>query len=239
MTLSEIRSVVKKLLFEDTIHRSDAFINKAINEGHQLIALFALFDERRTTLNIPGSRNFVAQPTSTTATCFAPLYVANAESGKRLNPVRPDQLEFYATKWEGQIDSTGEQYYTNINPYHHMFNALILCPIDDSGRTNLNIIGAYIPIDLSADTDTPRLTEDFQDLLVIYAHFYGLISEPSRTKAALVIFKQFVERLNELINTIKSRFPSGRDYEPFPLEFAYAGPLTNEKPIPEQKQNEN
>ena len=224
MNLSEIRSIVKNLLYEDGVHRSDTFINKSINEGYKLVCLYSLCDERRALIDIEGSRNFNALPRSETAHCVAPVHVSNAHTGTRVNPIRVEDLEVHGTEWEGSVGAQGDAlYYLMLSPYHHAVQAMVLCPIQNIGKTQLIIIGAYIPADLSTDTDVPRIAEEYQDLLVLYGHFYGLIGEPRMAGKAQVAISSFMERLGDLVVSVKSRFPSGRDFEPEAPEFSTLG----------------
>jgi len=223
MQLSVIRDNIKQSLFEDGIHRDDTFINLAINEGYKLVALLTLFDERRKSLNVDGSRNFNTLPTDSGAYCIAPLYVANSHTGARISPAALDEFEFYASAWEGQVDTSGNAlYYMSMSQFHEALHTLVLCPIQNIGRTQITLIGAYIPVSMSSDTDDPRLPEEFQDVLFYYARFYAMVGEIGRADDALVEYKLFIQRLNALIVDIRARFPSGRDYEPWPVEFVYS-----------------
>lgn len=237
MTLSELRAVVKQLLYEDTVHRSDAFIDKYINEGYKLTALFALFDERRGTVNVEGSRNFNPLPSTGEAFCIAPFHVSNLGTGTRVNAIRVEDLEVHKAEWEGKVESQGDAlYYIMLSPYHRSVASMVLCPMQNIGRTQLRVVGAYVPSSLTA-TDVPRLSEQFQDLLITYAHFIGLMSEPDMAAKAQAVYVQFVTRLSELIMSQKSRFPGGRDYEPQPIEFSYL--TTTELDKQQQRRDES
>lgn len=237
MDLLTIRTNIKNSLYEDGVHRSDDFIDLGINEGYKLCSVLALFDERRTSLNVTGSRNFNALPTDDSAECIVPLYVANAHTGHRINPVSPDVFEFYQSEWEGVVDSSGDAlYYTVLSPYHSAQATIVLCPIQNIGNTQLIIIGAFVPNDMSSDSDEPRMTEAFQDVLFHYGRFYVLSGEPGLVDLAQDAYQNFIFRLNALIQATKSRFPSGRDYEPKPVEFQYSSVTTQERePVKETK----
>ena len=81
------------------------------------------------------------------------------------------------------------------------------------------MIGAYIPADMSADTDEPRMPETYQDLLVLYGRFYGLLGQVGMATKAQQALLEFMTRLAEFVVSIKARFPGGRDYEPEAPEF--------------------
>lgn len=222
MNLGAIRTNIKNSLYEDGVHRSNAFIDIGINEGYKLVSLLALSDERRSSVNIDGSRNFNPLPVESDSECIAPLYVANTHTGARVNASRLDQFELYASQWEGRVDGSGNTlYYTQLSPFHNSFTSLVVCPIQTIGRTQLSIIGAFIPVDLSADTDVPRLQEEFHDVLFYYGRFYALTGEPGMGQQAAEAYKSFIGKLNELVLVIKARFAGGRDYEPNPVEFQY------------------
>jgi len=241
MDLSTIRTNIKNSLYEDGVHRSNAFIDTGINEGYKLMALAALFDERRTEINIDGSRNWNTLPTVSSARCIVPLYVANSHTGSRINPTTIDGMELYADAWEGQVDASGRnaQYYAIASPYHHAMNVLVTCPIQDIGKTQISFIGAFVPVSLSAGTDVPRLSEEYQDGLFYYSRFYGLIGEPGMGDKALEAYKEFIKITNALIAAIKARFPSGRDYEPLPVEFQYETITVQEQKQPEGQKSES
>ena len=238
MNFGDLITNVKNATFEDGVHRNDAFIKLAINEGYKLVAVTTLFDERRTTINIEGSRNYNPLPFDSTAECFTPLYIANSHTGSRINPVKLTDFEFYSSAWEGMVDSSGNSlYYVLLSPYHINMTSLVLCPIQNIGKTQLTMIGAFIPIAMSASTDIPRFDEQFHDVLFNYAMFYVLLSEPGMSVRAFDYYKDFISRTNALITSIKSRFPSGRDVEPWPVELSREE--ITEKDQKQQQENQN
>jgi len=239
MQLSEIRNVIKDQLFENSVHRADSFLNTGINEGYRLVALMSLFDERRASINTDGTRNFVNLPVDGSATCIAPFYIANSHTGARINPLYVEEFEFYSTQWEGNIGEGDAQYYTHLSPYHTGFGVLVLVPIQNIGRNQLTFVGAFEPVAMSADTDVPRIPHEFDDLLVHYGVFYGLVSEQGGTEEALVQYQMFIERLNEFIAMLKARFPGGRDTEPEPVEFEYLNITQQEQRVPTGAQRES
>ena len=238
MQLSEIRTAAKNLLFEDGVYRTDSFINKGINEGYKLVALFSLCDERRATVNIEGSRNFNALPRTGTAHMIAPIHVSNSHTGTRINCIRVEDLEIHRTEWEGKVESQGDSlYYLMLSPFHYAHHAMVLEPIQNIGRTQLTIIGSYIPSDLTNDTDEPRIPESFQDLLVTYAHYYGLIGQTGANQKAQHGIQQFMTRLAEFVISVKAKFPGGRDYEPEAPEFSQLKISELEKKLPRQDES--
>ena len=221
MLVSEIIKNVQNSLADDGVYRTDTFLLGGINEGHKLVALLSLFDERRTSVGITGTRNMLALPTSGDAECIVPLYVADSDTGNRVQPARLDQFELYASNWEGEVGTGSNRYYTLLSPFHNAYAMLFACPVQNTGTTNLLIIGAFVPADLAA-TEEPRIAETYQDILYQYGRFYGYASERGRGADMLAAYQEFTKRLDAFIVGIKSRFPSGRDYEPTPTEFLYA-----------------
>ena len=216
MLVSTIIDNVQNTLADDGVYRPDDFILQAINHGYGLVALFSMFDERRSTLSVSGSRNMVGLPDG----MLVPLYVGNTTSGNRVSPVRLNEFEFYSVEWEGITDGVDVDYYTVLNLIHPSEAELWCVPMPSTGTTDLSIVGAYVPDDLLS-TEQPRLTESFQDLLYLYGVFAGFVSEPGRTKDAAREYKKFVSRMNEFVGSLKSRFPSGYLFSPQPMEFVY------------------
>lgn len=149
MLTSDLLATIKSSLSDNDIYRTEAFLLERLNEGYKLTALFALFDERRDSLNIDGTRNFMSVPLGdNNEVCIAPLYIADSNSGKRIHPCMLDQFEFYASGWEGTVDSTGGQYYVLLSPFNYAHTAIVICPIDDEGDCEYTVIGAFEPATL-------------------------------------------------------------------------------------------
>lgn len=220
MNRGTIRNIIKAELQDENVYRTDSFLNGSINRAYQLTAVLSLFDERRVGLSVTGSRNLVAIPSSGNAQCIAPMYIANTSDGSRVNPVGIEQMEFYNTAWEGRVEGTA-QYYTLLSPFHYAWSRLVMCPAQNLTTSAYILVGAFEPVAMSADTDEPRLAEEFQGTLIKYVVFECLVSEPGRAKDALRVYKQYIEQLDELVRSIKSRFPGGRDFEPYSTEFTY------------------
>ena len=220
MLLSTIRDSIQDYLADKGVYRTDSFITEAINDGYKLTAVLTLFDERKETISIGETRNFVALPEDSDAEMFAPTYVANTSTGVRLNPVRLDEFEFHSSLWEGDIDGVDATQYIVLAPYDHAESSICVVPIPSGGSVDLTILGAFVPASLTA-SDEPRLSENFQDILFHYGVFHGFASEPGRGKEAAEAYKMYVTRVNELVAQIKSRFPSGQGFKPRPVEFLY------------------
>jgi len=221
MDLQTIRQIVQNDLDESGTYRTDAFLNRAINNGYRLLAILTLFDERRVTHTIAGGRNHAGLPQSNGQDCLAPLYMANTTTGTKIDPAALDEFELYSNAWEGQAD-TDSLYYTLLSPYHYAHAQMLLCPSQEASETYMTIIGAFEPKVLAADTDEPKMEEEFQDLLILYATFEGFLGEPGRVSSAGEAVKEFMKRLNEYMIHLKTRYPSGRDFEPYPAEFIYS-----------------
>jgi len=159
-------------------------------------------------------------PKVSSAEMIAPLYVANTVTGNRASPVSLEEFELYASGWETVVDGADVDYYTVLSPYHNAETELWCVPAPTTGTTNLTIVGACVPVDL-ATTDTPRLSEGYQDILYRYGVFAGFASEPGRAAEAADAYKMFVERVNNLISEGKARFPSEQGFKPRPVEFKY------------------
>ena len=220
MLVSQLIDNIQSTLADKAVYRPDAFVLEAVNHGHKLTSVLALFDERRSSITISGTRNMTGLPLVNSSEMIAPIYVANTTTGSRVNPVSLEELELYASEWETVVDGTDVDYYTVLSPYHNAETMLWCAPVPTTGTTNLTIVGACVPVDLTA-TDTPRLSEAYQDILYHYGVFAGFASEPNRAQDAAEAYKLFVQRVNNLIADIKSRFPSGQGFKPRPVEFKY------------------
>lgn len=217
MRLDELRELTRKELDKSSVYRTDEFIDRSINNGYRLIGVLSLFDERRGSVQITGGRNYACLPSS----CIVPLYMANTDTGARIHPVSIDEMEFYSSTWEGRT-ATDSQYYTVLSPSSSAFNEILVCPYQTTTEMDYTFIGAYESTELSNDSDVPRLPEEYQDLLTIYAKFESFIGEPGMVGQAEIEVKKFIQRMNEFIASIKARFPSGRDHEPYSAEFNYS-----------------
>jgi len=148
------------------------------------------------------------------------MYVANTASGNRVNPTRLEEFELHLDEWEGQVSGSDVMYYTMLAPYHNAESMLWCLPIPSGGDIGLTVIGPCVPVELTVG-DTPRLPEEYQDLLYYYGLFAGYVAEPGRGEDAAGAYKMFVERTNQLIEQLKSRFPSWQGWRPSPVEFKY------------------
>jgi len=237
MLLSTIIDNVQSFLADKGVYRTDSFITEALNDGYKLTAVLTMFDERRETVSIGETRNFVALPVDSDAEMFAPIYVANTSTGVRLNPVRLDELEFYSSLWEGDIDGVDATQYIVLAPYDHAECSICVVPIPSGGSVDLTIIGAFVPDTLTA-SDEPRLSENFQDILFHYGIFHGFASEPQRSKETAEAYKMYVTRVNELVAQTKSRFPSGQGFKPRPVEFLHDDVKRSQQKTTEDQQQQ-
>jgi len=190
-------------------------------------------------VSITGGRNYIALPKDGDDECIAPLYVANTSTGARVHCVAVDEMEFYSSAWEGKtaIDAL---YYTLLSPFSYAYASIVICPYPTANTMTFSFVGAFEPVELSSDSDQPRIPEEYQDLLVTYVKFESFIGEPGRTKEAIEEFKFFITRLNQYIASIKARFPSGRDFEPYSSEFSYSVITQQEQAAQKvEKQNES
>lgn len=220
MLVSELLTTIKSSLEDDNVYRTDAVLLERLNEGYKLTALLALFDERRDSVSITGTRNFFSLPVDGTDVCIAPLYVADTNTGKRVHPCMLDQFEFYDTEWEGQVDSDGAKYYTLLNPFNYAHALIGVCPIENVTSAQYTIIGAFEPSTLTS-TSEPRIPDSDIGVLYHYTRFAAFVGEPGRSEDALEEYKEYTKALEKFVVKLKSRFPSGRDHEPFPPEFVY------------------
>jgi len=239
MRLDDLRTLIKNSLDRSSVYRTDAFLTRAINYGQRLVAVLSLFDERRDTVSITGGRNYIALPKDGTDKCIAPLYVANTSTGNRVHCCSVDEMEFYSSAWEGQTD-TDALYYTLLSPFSYAYASIVICPYPTANTMTFSFVGAFEPEELDDDSDEPRLPEEYQDLLVTYTKFESFIGEPGKVKEAVDEFKTFMDRLNQYIASIKARYPSGRDFEPYSAEFGYTVITQQEQEARKvEKQNES
>lgn len=238
MRLDNLRTLIRSELDRSNVYRTDVFITRSINYGQRLIAVLTLFDERRGSVSITGGRNYIALPKDGNAICIVPLYVANTSTGARVHCASVDEMEFYSSAWEGKTE-TDTFYYTLLSPFSYAYASIVLCPYPTANTMTFSFVGAFEPVELSADSDEPRLPEEYQDLLVTYTKFESFIGEPGKVKEAMHEFELFLTRLNEYIASIKARFPGGRDFEPYSSEFSYTV-VTKQEQVPQkvEKQNE-
>lgn len=240
MIVSDLLNIIKNSLGDDGVYRSDAFLLERLNEGYKLTGLFALFDERRASVSVTGTRNFTPLPKSGSDECIAPLYMADSVSGRRVHPVKIDQFEFYQSGWEGEVDSDGSQYYSLLSPFNFAHSAVVVCPIDSTGSATFNFIGAFVPTTLTS-TSTARIPESHIGILSHYTRFAAFVGEPGRAEDMTKEYKAFSDGLELFVVSIKSRFPSGRDHEPFPPEFVYDAITEQQRKVapPKQEEKEN
>jgi len=232
MKISDIIADVKRSLDSQGVYRTTAQLLQWANDCNKLVAGLVLYDERRASVDIDGTRNFCALPTDNSATCLAPVYVSNAHSGARIHPTKLDTFHFSAELWEGVVGSQDAESYMLFCPIHPAFAALLVNPIQNIGKSQFVVVGAFVPPDLTA-TETSRLPEEFTDLLFYYMRIMAFVGEPGRSDDATAEIKRFIGRVNELVVRVKARFPGGRDYEPTPVEVAYRYTTERQKEVPE------
>uniref|UniRef100_A0A6M3KTX2 Uncharacterized protein n=1 Tax=viral metagenome TaxID=1070528 RepID=A0A6M3KTX2_9ZZZZ len=220
MLTSTLLTTIKNSLGDDGVYRTDAFLLERLNEGYKLVGLLSLFDERRSSVDITGTRNFFSLPKDGSDECIVPLHVSDANSGKRVHPSQLQQFEFYQTGWEGVVSGSDANQYVLLSPFNYAHAAIIVCPISDAGASQYNIIGAFVPETLTS-TSTIRIPDGNVDVLVHYTRFSAFITEPGRSKDAGEAYREFSVSLGLLVRSLRGRFPSGRDYTPFPVEFVY------------------
>lgn len=237
MLVSQIITNIQNTLKDTGVYATDTFVLDVVNDGYVLVSVLSLFDERRGSVSVSGARNMVWLPTVDSAEMLGVAYVANTASGSRVSPVRLDQLELYTQEWEGVVDGADVDYYTTLSPYHHAEAMLWCVPVSTSGTVGLTVVGPCVPTALTA-ASTPRLPEEFQDILYYYGLFGVFVAEPGRAEDAAGAYKVFVERVNMLIENLKSRFPSWQGFRPYPIEFKYTSVMRYQQKQPAQTEGQ-
>jgi hypothetical protein len=218
MLPTEIIDNAQNYLADKGVYRTNTFLLDVFNDGYKLAAVLTLFDERRGSFSQSSTRNMISTPGS--GRLIAPLYVANTATGKRVQPVRIQDFEFYSSTWEGTVGGADIDYYTVLAPYHPAEIEMWCVPMVNDGTTDVTVVGAYVPVDATL-SDELRMPENFQDILFWYTVFGGFVSEPGMGEDAGRAYEQFVRRINELTERMKSRFPGGQGFRPRPVEFPY------------------
>jgi hypothetical protein len=228
MLASVLLTNIKNSLDDDGVYRTDALLLKWLNDGHRLMAVFTLFDERRASVDIQGNRSLVGLPAVNGAECLAPLYVVQTTTGARIHPATLQEFGFQNAAWEGSVNTSGIGYYTLLSPHAHNFARVAVSTTAGTGSSKYNLIGAFVPKVLIS-TDEIGVSDEFIGGLGHYVRFSAFVSEPGRGKDAALAYRKFIEVMDRFVVSLKSRFPSGRDYEPRSVEFVYGAVTAQQK----------
>jgi len=106
MLVSTLIDNIQNSLADKGVYRPDSFVLDCLNDGYKLVGVLSFFDERRGSVSVAGSRNMLTLPTD----MLAPLYVGSSTTGKRVNPVRLNEIEFYSGQWEGVVEGADVEY---------------------------------------------------------------------------------------------------------------------------------
>jgi hypothetical protein len=221
MLISNLITNVQNTLQTNGTYRSETFVLKGINEALKLTSYLTLYDERRASVSITGTRNITKLPDgSDDANMIAPIYVSNTTSGNRVNPARILDLELEDVDWEGLISGADCDYYVVLSPVHELEVELLCTPIQNTGTAKLDIVGVFVPVDVSA-SDEITFSEKYGEVLYFYAMYYCYLSMPGRVKECLEVYREYVRLVNLMVQDLSSRFPSDQGVKPVPVEFDY------------------
>ena len=205
MQLSDLRGLLIKLLDEDGIRRSPATLDVSINDGYQVAAAMTQACEVTRTSTV----NDTVQISPLPGDFFVPVSVY--WNGSRLYPIRMADLDFLAGNWIETAPATPLYYFTlgALQAYPELWvypRALA------KGRVQMTY--AVMPQRLGMDTDSPKLPEEHQYMLVLWAYAWELLKERGAILAnkAFRVYLQFVERLNDLQKYVYRRTPD-RDWQ--------------------------
>lgn len=218
MKVSDFVDMTQTAMADDGVYKTDSFVLELYNDGVRLVAAFTLYNERSTSVEVDGTRNYTYMPSYSGEDCLAPLYVSDMTTGVRINPTELEAFEFYQSQWEGVVDGSTPFYYTTTSRWSPDHAAMVFCPISDYGKSRFYFVGAYIPVEATA-SDTIDLDDSQLSAVEEYVKFMCFISEPGRADDALKHYKEFIARLELVMSAQDRRYPSGRDTEPVPVEF--------------------
>jgi hypothetical protein len=221
MLVSTVITNIQNTLQTTGVYRSSAFVLKGINEALKLTSYLTLYDERRSSLLLTGTRNVTELPAdSDGAEMIVPRYVANSVSGNRVNPVRMIDFELSNSNWEGVISGADSEYYLVLSPVHELEVELMCSPIQNIGLVQLDVIGAYVPVTV-IDTDDIAFPEQYGEVLYYYGLFYAYVSVPGMVQECMDSYKDYVRLIGLMAEESASRFPSDQGIKPVPVEFDY------------------
>jgi len=219
MLISIVIDNIQNTLQTTGVYRSTAFVLAGVNEALKLTSYLTLYDERKKSLTISGTRNIVSLPEdSDGAQMIAPLYITNGVTGNRVNPVRILDFELSNENWEGVISGADCDYYCVLSPVHELEVELLCTPIQNTGTVALDLIGAYVPVDV-ADGDDVAFPEQYGEVLYYYGLFYCYVSMPGMVDKCMGAYKEYVKLINLMSQDNASRFPSDQGIKPVPVEF--------------------
>ena len=221
MLVSTVITNIQNTLQTTGVYRSTAFVLKGVNEALKLTSYLTLYDERKSSLSLTGTRNVTELPAdSDGAEMIVPRYVANSASGNRVNPVRIIDLELSDANWEGVIDGADSFYYCLLSPVHELEVELMCSPIQNTGTVALDIIGAFVPVSVLS-TDNIAFPEQYGEVLYYYGLFYCYMSVPGKAQECMESYKDYIRLIGLMTQESASRFPSDQGIKPVPVEFDY------------------
>jgi len=221
MLISVIITNVQNTLQTNGTYRSSDFILKGINEAFKLTSYLTLYDERRSSVSVTGTRNVSKLPEGADgAKMITPIYVSNGVTGNRVNPVRVLDLELADVDWEGLISGTDCDYYIVLSPVHELEVEVLCTPIQNTGTVQLDMVGVFVPIDVGSSDDV-SFSEKYGEVIYFYALYYCYISMPGMIQECLSAYKEYVRLINLMVQDLSSRFPSDQGVKPVPVEFNY------------------
>ena len=205
MQLSDLRGLLIKLLDEDGIRRSNSVLNVSLNDGLQVASVMSQASEVTRTFTLNSDVQIAPLPSD----FFCPISVYF--NGSRLYPIRMGDLDFLAGNWIETAPATPLYYFTlgALQAYPELW---IYPRAAVKGRVQMTY--AIMPQRLGMDTDSPKMPEEHQYLLVLWAYAWEMLKERGAILAnkAFRTYIQFVERLNELQKYVYRRTPD-RDWQ--------------------------
>ncbi len=227
MEFGYIIDYVQSTLDDVGVHYTQSGVSAAINEANEIMGLTTLCHERTSTdwqietaLSATGD-TFIALPPD----CIVPIYVRDTVTRKRVLPAKASDFGLEAKKWWRET-GTGFQYYSLWNPgrtwtYGSSQDtkfAMILYPKVASATLQLAMNYAAVPPTLQTTANNPNIPEGFDMALGDFAIFCGMMRRKVDVQTCVGFLQRFFEGIEKVNESMKSRYPNGRDFEPAPIE---------------------
>lgn len=200
MTRQQLRERMQSE-FENTANFSDLDYNDAISQGHQEILNFAGVHVKISSFPLTANKSYY-DLLEVFPDCIAVIAMFNPQTNYWLDATSIQKMDQCGQDWEVLTGTVDE-----FIPITYRFIAISRKPTTDD--ETLGIVYVARGPSLNTDTDNIRLIDDHMKALEAYVTS-DLQSKLQEWTKALVNFKEYIERLNDIKTAFKARINPDR-----------------------------
>lgn len=232
MIFSDLKTQSQNMLNDVNIFLPSDELETVLNEAQRLVCLLTFcFEKYKSSADWGGVISAYQPIFPVPSDCIAPLFVYDSDNEQRIYPAKLSQFELSGSGWEAD---TGANYqnYCLFDPTYNTpstngsetgcfrNNTMLVYPLVNTTSMQINMLYAASSPTMDSDDDVLSIPPGYDSCLLDYLMFYAWTKRKSQMamQEGLTKLQNFFATVNMLGEMMKSKYPSGRDFEPAPVE---------------------